>query len=54
MSEKLVHMGMNNLYNRVGCLSYRTADMTGEYKGCRGHVATAGLDEESPTGEHGH
>ena len=53
MLEKLVHMGMNSLCNRVACLSYRTADMMGEHKGCTGHVVTGGLDEESPTGEHG-
>jgi hypothetical protein len=47
-------MGMNSLYNRVACLTYRTADMMGEYRGCMEHVATGGLDEESPTGERGH
>lgn len=47
-------MGMNNPCNRVVCLTYNTADMMGDYRGCTGAVATEGLDEESPTGERGH
>lgn len=47
-------MRMNNLCNRAVCPTYNMADMTGDYRGCTGPVATGGLDEESPTGECGH
>lgn len=47
-------MGKNSLYNRVVRLTYRTADMIGEERGCTGPVATGELGEELPTGARGH